>query len=107
MPPTCPKYRFTAVANGQQRSVAVDPELRQRPSMGGQTELPKLAVASTLAGCRAASGGLPARTEVALDGPHPLVELEPLSPWGSHRRSRCHAAYVPQEDMLRVCDVSA
>jgi hypothetical protein len=35
--------------------------------MGGRIVLPKLAVASTLAGCRAASGGLAARI-VAAEG---------------------------------------
>jgi hypothetical protein len=44
VPSTCPKQRFTTVANGQQWSVAVCPELRQRPSMGGATVLPKLGV---------------------------------------------------------------
>jgi hypothetical protein len=39
-----PKQRFTAVANGQQRSVAEASELRYRPTMDGLTMLPKLAV---------------------------------------------------------------
>jgi hypothetical protein len=44
VPPMCPKQRFTAVGNGQQRSAAVAPELHQRPWIGGRTVLPKLAV---------------------------------------------------------------
>ena len=43
-PPTCPKQRFTAVANGHQQSVAVARDLLHRRSMGGLTMLPKLAV---------------------------------------------------------------
>ena len=41
---TCPKQRFTAVANGHQRSVAVARDLRKRRSVAGLTMLPKLAV---------------------------------------------------------------
>jgi hypothetical protein len=37
-------YGFTAVANGQQRSAAITPEMYQRPWLGGRTVLPKLAV---------------------------------------------------------------
>jgi hypothetical protein len=44
VPPTCPKQRFTAVANEEQRSAAAAPDLHQRPSIGGITVLPKLAV---------------------------------------------------------------
>jgi hypothetical protein len=44
MPCTCPNQRSTAVANGQQRSVPVAPELRHRPLTGGRTVLPKLVV---------------------------------------------------------------
>jgi hypothetical protein len=40
----CSKQRFPTVANGQQRSVAVGHELPHRPSTGGLTVLPKLAV---------------------------------------------------------------
>jgi hypothetical protein len=42
--PSCPKQRFTAVSNGQQRSVAVASDLRHRLSLGGRTVLRKLAV---------------------------------------------------------------
>ena len=45
MPPSCPKQRFTAVTNGQQRSLAEVPDLRHRLSLDGRTVLPKLAVA--------------------------------------------------------------
>ena len=41
--PDVPAQRFTAVTNGQQRSAAVTPDLRQHPSKGGGKELPKLA----------------------------------------------------------------
>ena len=44
MPQSCPKQRFTAVTNGQQRSVATASDLRHRLSLGGRTVLPKLAV---------------------------------------------------------------
>src|SRR5215218_10859921 len=43
--PSCPEQRFTAVTNGQQRSLAEVPDLRHRLSLGGRTVLPKLAVA--------------------------------------------------------------
>ena len=45
VPCTCPKQRVPAVANGQQRSVAVAPDLRQRRMAASLTVLPKLAVA--------------------------------------------------------------
>ncbi len=41
-----PQQRFTAVANSQQRSVAVGLELRHRLLTGSLTVLPKLAVIS-------------------------------------------------------------
>jgi hypothetical protein len=44
VPSTCPKQRFTAVANSQQRSVAVGLELRHRPLTGSLPVLPKLGV---------------------------------------------------------------
>ena len=42
--PDVPKQRYTPVANGQQRLVAVASDLCQRLSLGGRTVLPKLAV---------------------------------------------------------------
>jgi len=42
--PDVPKQRFTAVANGHQRSVAVARDLLHRRSGAGLTMLPKLAV---------------------------------------------------------------
>jgi hypothetical protein len=44
VPPTCPKQRSVAVADGQQRSVAVAPDLRHCRMARSLTVLPKLAV---------------------------------------------------------------
>ena len=43
-PPTCPKERSAAVANGQQRSLIEVPELRHRRTPRSPSVLPKLAV---------------------------------------------------------------
>ena len=53
-------------------SIRIDQHRLVRPKV-----LPKLAVASTLAGCRAASGDLAPRTVVSQNGPHPARELVP------------------------------
>lgn len=39
VPSACPTRRFTTVANGQQRSAALVPELHQRPSTGSRSVL--------------------------------------------------------------------
>jgi hypothetical protein len=54
-PPSCPKQRFTAVSNGQQRSVAVASDLCHRLSLSGRTVLPKLAVSTRLGRAGAAN----------------------------------------------------
>jgi hypothetical protein len=43
VPPTCPKERSAAVANGQQRSLIEVPELRHRRTARSPSVLPKLA----------------------------------------------------------------
>jgi hypothetical protein len=50
VPPTCPKERSAAVANGQQRSLIEVPELRHRRTARSPSVLPKLAVAAQLRG---------------------------------------------------------
>ena len=57
--------------------------------MGGRAVLPKLAVASTLAGCRAASGGLAPRMVVSQNGPHPARELVPRLVTGLVTETNC------------------
>jgi hypothetical protein len=44
VPPTCPKQRSVAVADGQQRSIALAPNLRHCRMARSLTVLPKLAV---------------------------------------------------------------
>jgi hypothetical protein len=46
--PNVPKQRFTAVANGQQRSSAELTDMRHRRTASSATVLPKLAVAAQL-----------------------------------------------------------
>ena len=95
VPPTCPKHRSAAVANGQQRSVAVASNLCHRLSLGGRTVLPKLPVrpsrptgrpmlgrADSMDPARAVAGpsvrgcphGMSARTSIG-QGIHPPIQV--------------------------------
>jgi hypothetical protein len=73
------KQRSAAVTDGQQRSAVWGGELRRRPSMGGRTVLPKLAVDGNAGGPRAC-GRPPA---AAVLGPAPPAGPRPS---GTYRR---------------------